>query len=81
VGAGHRVDAGGPQDMRRASCVRDFTSSFPTSKHDAAPDPTRAVCAYMASGHIPVVEEDSVIIEFSPLGEYQKTMAAFEGDE
>jgi hypothetical protein len=33
---------------------------------------------YMAPGHIPVVEEDSVIVEFSPLGQYQKTMAALE---
>jgi hypothetical protein len=28
---------------------------------------------------VPVVEEDSVIIEFSPAGEYQKTIAALEG--
>lgn len=34
---------------------------------------------YMEPGHIPVVEEDSVIVEFSPLGEYQKTLAALEG--
>ena len=33
---------------------------------------------YMAPGHIPVIDEDTVLIEFSPLGEYQKTMAAFE---
>jgi hypothetical protein len=34
---------------------------------------------YMEPGHIPVVEEDTELIEFSPLGEYQKTMAALEG--
>jgi hypothetical protein len=34
---------------------------------------------YMEPGDIPVVEEDAVIVEFSPLGEYQKTMAALEG--
>ena len=34
---------------------------------------------YMAPGHIPVIEEDSVLIEFSPAGEYAKTMAALEG--
>ena len=33
---------------------------------------------YMEPGHVPVVEEDSVLIEFSPAGEYQKTMAALE---
>ena len=34
---------------------------------------------YLPPGHIPVVEEDLEVIEFSPLGEYQKTMAALEG--
>ena len=29
---------------------------------------------YMAPGHIPVVEEDCELAEFSPAGEYQKTM-------
>lgn len=33
---------------------------------------------YLPPGHIPVVEEDSVIVEFSPLGEYEKTMTALE---
>jgi hypothetical protein len=33
---------------------------------------------YMAPGHVPVVEEGSVLVEFSPAGEYQKTMAALE---
>jgi len=40
------------------------------------------ICAgdayYMAPGHVPVVEEDSFLIEFSPAGEYHKTMAALE---
>lgn len=34
---------------------------------------------YLAPGHIPVVEEDLEVVEFSPLGQYQKTMAAIEG--
>ena len=34
---------------------------------------------YMAPGHIPVVEEDSAIVEFSPLGEYQQTLSTLEG--
>jgi len=29
---------------------------------------------YLAPGHIPVIEEDVELIEFSPKGEYQKTM-------
>ena len=29
---------------------------------------------YMAPGHIPVIEEDVEVVEFSPKGEYQKTM-------
>jgi len=29
---------------------------------------------YMAPGHIPVIEEDCELAEFSPAGEYQKTM-------
>jgi hypothetical protein len=33
----------------------------------------------LSPGHIPVVEEDLEVIEFSPLGEYQKTMAALDG--
>jgi hypothetical protein len=31
---------------------------------------------YLPPGHIPVVEEDSVIVEFSPGEEYEKTLAA-----
>src|SRR5215208_5706752 len=31
---------------------------------------------YMAPGHIPVVEEELELIEFSPAGEYQETMKA-----
>jgi len=34
---------------------------------------------HMEPGHIPVIEEDIELVEFSPLGEYQKTMAALEG--
>ena len=34
---------------------------------------------YIEPGHIPVIEEDAELIEFSPLGEYKKTMAALEG--
>lgn len=34
---------------------------------------------YLPPGHVPVVEEDAVIVEFSPLGEYEKTMSALEG--
>lgn len=34
---------------------------------------------YLEPGHIPVVEADTELIEFSPAGEYQKTMAALEG--
>ncbi len=29
---------------------------------------------YMAPGHIPVTEQDVEVVEFSPKGEYQKTM-------
>jgi mannose-6-phosphate isomerase-like protein (cupin superfamily) len=29
---------------------------------------------YLPPGHIPVIEEDSELVEFSPMGEYQKTM-------
>jgi hypothetical protein len=29
---------------------------------------------YLPPGHIPVMEEDSEMVEFSPKGEYQKTM-------
>ena len=31
---------------------------------------------YLPPGHIPVVEQDTLIVEFSPLGEYEKTMSA-----
>jgi hypothetical protein len=31
---------------------------------------------YMAPGHLPFFEEDSEVVEFSPQGEYQKTMEA-----
>ncbi|MBI4302482.1 MAG: cupin domain-containing protein [Chloroflexi bacterium] len=31
---------------------------------------------YMAPGHIPIIEEESEFVEFSPKGEYQKTMEA-----
>ena len=34
---------------------------------------------YLEPGHIPVVEEDVELIEFSPAGKYQETMAALEG--
>lgn len=34
---------------------------------------------YMAPGHVPVIEEDSKLVEFSPAGEYQATMAALDG--
>jgi hypothetical protein len=33
---------------------------------------------YMAPGHLPLFEEDSEVIEFSPKGEYQKTMEVAE---
>jgi hypothetical protein len=29
---------------------------------------------YMAPGHLPVFDEDTEVVEFSPRGEYQKTM-------
>jgi hypothetical protein len=29
---------------------------------------------YLAPGHLPVMEEDTEVVEFSPLGEYQKTL-------
>ena len=29
---------------------------------------------YLPPGHIPVIEEDSEIVEFSPKGEYRRTM-------
>jgi hypothetical protein len=32
----------------------------------------------MAPGHLPLFEEDSEVIEFSPRGEYQKTMEVAE---
>ena len=34
---------------------------------------------YLPPGHIPATEEDTIVVEFSPLGEYEKTMAALEG--
>ena len=34
---------------------------------------------YMAPGHIPVIEEAVELVEFSPRGEYQKTMTVVEG--
>ncbi len=34
---------------------------------------------YLEPGHIPTTEDDTVIVEFSPVGEYNKTMAALEG--
>lgn len=34
---------------------------------------------YLPPGHIPVVEKDTVLVEFSPLGEYEKTTSALEG--
>jgi hypothetical protein len=33
---------------------------------------------YLPPGHVPVVEEDSLIVEFSPRGEYEKTMSALD---
>ena len=33
---------------------------------------------YLAAGHLPLFEEDSEVIEFSPRGEYQKTMEVAE---
>jgi hypothetical protein len=33
---------------------------------------------YMAPGHLPRFEEDSEVVEFSPKGEYQKTMEVAE---
>ncbi|HLZ72714.1 MAG TPA: cupin domain-containing protein [Dehalococcoidia bacterium] len=30
---------------------------------------------YLAPGHLPIFDEDTELIEFSPLGEYQRTMA------
>jgi hypothetical protein len=29
---------------------------------------------FLPTGHVPVIEEDIEIVEFSPKGEYQKTM-------
>jgi hypothetical protein len=29
---------------------------------------------YMVPGHLPFIEEDTEVVEFSPMGEYQKTM-------
>ena len=29
---------------------------------------------YMAPGHLPIFDEDTEVVEFSPRGEYQKTM-------
>lgn len=33
---------------------------------------------YLAPGHLPLFEEDSEVLEFSPRGEYQKTMEVAE---
>ena len=33
---------------------------------------------YMAPGHLPLFEEDTEVVEFSPRGEYQKTMEVVE---
>jgi len=33
---------------------------------------------YLAPGHIPLFEEETEVIEFSPKGEYQKTMEVIE---
>src|SRR5215203_156988 len=33
---------------------------------------------YMAPGHLPLIEEDTEVVEFSPMGEYQKTMEVAE---
>ena len=33
---------------------------------------------YMAPGHLPLFEEDSEVIEYSPKGEYQKTLEVAE---
>ena len=33
---------------------------------------------YLAPGHLPLFEEDSEVVEFSPKGEYQKTMEVAE---
>lgn len=33
---------------------------------------------YMPPGHLPVIEEDCELVEFSPKGEYQKTLAVLE---
>ena len=35
---------------------------------------------YMEPGHVPVIEEDVELIEFSPRAQYQETMAALEGE-
>jgi hypothetical protein len=29
---------------------------------------------YLPPGHIPIIEKDSEMVEFSPKGEYQRTM-------
>ena|SRR5947209_10735583 len=31
---------------------------------------------YLAPGHLPIFDEDTEVVEFSPKGEYQKTMEA-----
>lgn len=33
---------------------------------------------YMEPGHLPLIEEDTEVVEFSPKGEYQKTMEVVE---
>lgn len=61
---------------RRTTCL--WCRRFPASPADA--DHEEVIQAgdayYLAHGHIPVIEEDAEIVEFSPLGEYQKTTAA-----
>ncbi|MGH2794387.1 MAG: hypothetical protein ACRDKG_08780 [Actinomycetota bacterium] len=51
-------------------------SSTPTARRSSTGD-----AHYMAPGHDRVVAEDSLIIEFSPVGEYQRTMAEYGCDE
>lgn len=34
---------------------------------------------YLPPGHIPVIEEDSEFVEFSPLGDYQEPLKTLEG--
>ena len=62
-----------------ASSSRTRARSHCSASTAASEDVVRAGDAYyMAPGHVPVVEEDCFLIELSPAGEYQKTMAALE---